>query len=124
MKMMALSVKQPWADLIVEGVKDIENRTWSTNRRGRLLIHASKKWDDGDYAELFGKKEQCVYGAIIGIASLVDCVAHHHSDWFEGPYGFVLKNARKFRDPIPYKGRLGIFIVELGDGPFVLKGFA
>jgi hypothetical protein len=40
--MKAITIKQPWAFLIVEGVKDIENRTWKTNFRGRVLIHASK----------------------------------------------------------------------------------
>jgi hypothetical protein len=41
-------------------------------------------------------------GGIIGIAEIVDCVAAHTSPWFEGPFGFVLRNARKlsFR-PMP-----------------------
>jgi hypothetical protein len=39
--MKALTVKQPWASLIVEGIKNIENRTWKTNFRGRILIHAA-----------------------------------------------------------------------------------
>ncbi len=30
----ALSLKQPWAWLVVKGYKDIENRSWSTNHRG------------------------------------------------------------------------------------------
>ena len=38
----ALTIKQPYASLIVEGIKDIENRTWKTNYRGRILIHAGK----------------------------------------------------------------------------------
>ena len=40
-----LSVRQPWAWLIVAGLKDIENRTWKTDYRGRLLIHAGKEFD-------------------------------------------------------------------------------
>ena len=39
--MKAITIKQPFASLIVEGIKDIENRTWKTNLRGRVLIHAS-----------------------------------------------------------------------------------
>ena len=39
--MKALSIKQPWASLIAHGIKDIENRTWKTNFRGRIYIHAS-----------------------------------------------------------------------------------
>ena len=38
--MRVLSVRQPWASLLVRGVKDIENRTWSTTYRGPVLIHA------------------------------------------------------------------------------------
>jgi len=43
--MKALSIRQPWAWLLVEGFKDIENRTWKTNYRGSFLIHASKQFD-------------------------------------------------------------------------------
>lgn len=113
MKMMALSVKQPWADLIVSGVKDVENRTRFTNRRGPLLIHASKQWSKDEYAHLFGEPEDFIFGAIIGMVDLQNCVANHDSDWFEGPYGLVLKNARKFPVPAPYKGRLGFFVVDV-----------
>ena len=40
--MKAITIKQPWASLIVAGIKDIENRTWKTSFRGRVLIHAAK----------------------------------------------------------------------------------
>ena len=43
--MKAISVKQPWASLIISGIKDIENRKWKTNYRGRVLIHASNSTD-------------------------------------------------------------------------------
>jgi hypothetical protein len=45
--MKALSIKQPWAWLIVSGHKDIENRNCPTRFRGRLLVHAGKKVDRG-----------------------------------------------------------------------------
>jgi len=44
--MKTLSVKQPWAYLLCAGIKDIENRTWKTNYRGRVFIHASAKPDN------------------------------------------------------------------------------
>lgn len=47
--MRSLTIKQPWASLIVEGIKDIENRTWKTHFRGRIYVHASAKtatWED------------------------------------------------------------------------------
>ena len=40
--MKVITIKQPWASLIVSGLKNIENRTWKTNFRGRVLIHAAK----------------------------------------------------------------------------------
>lgn len=43
--MKVLSIRQPWAWLIMTGLKDIENRTWNTDFRGRFAIHASKKFD-------------------------------------------------------------------------------
>ncbi len=47
--MKCLSVRQPWASLIIRGTKDVENRTWDTDYRGRLAIHASKRREtEGD----------------------------------------------------------------------------
>ena len=49
--MKALSIRQPWAWLIVNGYKDIENRTWSTDFRGRVYVHAGRKIKSGDFPE-------------------------------------------------------------------------
>src|SRR4051812_5208588 len=74
-----LSVRQPWAWLIVQGYKDIENRTWSTTYRGRLLIHASSKKPSLDLL-LQVKRDfklnlpECFdLGGIVGFADVVDC---------------------------------------------------
>jgi len=116
--MKALSIRQPWAWLIVNGIKNIENREWPTNYRGPLLIHASKKWDQQGYEFILKvmdvwvpSKPHHVYGAIIGVVDLIDCVREHGSPWFFGPHGFVLENARKFKSPIQWRGQLGIFEV-------------
>jgi hypothetical protein len=116
--MKALSIRQPWAWLIANGHKDIENRCWKTYLRGRFLIHASKGMTRDDYAtasvmaeeqgiELpsFGDLER---GGIIGEATITDCVTQDASPWFFGEYGFVIKDAR----PLPFapcKGALGFF---------------
>jgi hypothetical protein len=50
--MKAISIRQPWAWLIVNGMKDIENRTWKTNYRGQLFIHASSKFDNRPLPEI------------------------------------------------------------------------
>jgi hypothetical protein len=98
-----LSVRQPWAWLIVQGYKDIENRTWSTTYRGRLLIHASSKKPSLDLL-LQVKRDfklnlpECFdLGGIVGFADVVDCVTSSRSRWMQGPIGWKLKNA----SPLP-----------------------
>jgi hypothetical protein len=113
----AISIQQPWAWLIVNGIKDIENRTWATRYRGPLLILASQK-PCYDYAAVVKKLKKKGYplpdsldrGGIVGIVDLVDCVTHSRSTWFQGPYGFVLENARTL-PYTPWKGKLGLFNV-------------
>lgn len=107
----ALSIRQPWAWLIVHEIKDVENRTWKTNFRGRVLIHASKKIDLAAYDNVrYGlpRPEDLETGGIVGVAEIVDCVEKSKSQWFGGPYGFVLTNSR----PLPFypeKGKLYFF---------------
>ncbi len=116
----AISVYQPWADLIVRGIKDIENRSWPTRFRGKILIHAGSniKWDIvKKYRRTLGLDSVDDYEpqtmAIVGMAEIVDCVTTHRSRFFLGPYGFVLRNAVRFRKPIRYRGRQRIFRVPL-----------
>lgn len=122
-KMKALSIRQPWATLIIDGHKDIENREWSTRVRGWVAIHASKgctreEWEDADFfcvlrclprprplAEL-----QRLRGGFIGFAWLGDCVESHTSPWFVGTYGHVFYRPQP-RPFIQYKGQLGYFDV-------------
>jgi hypothetical protein len=100
-RMPALSIRQPWAWLIVNGFKDIENRDWPTKFRGPLLIHAGKKLTVPDYdaAMLFieayvdpalvGKVPDIgdlLLGGVTGMVTLTDCVAHHTSPWFTGGF--------------------------------------
>jgi len=119
--MKAISIRQPWASLIVEGYKDIENRTWESFYRGPLLIHASLKYDyEGEewikmymgFAFEFVKSFPT--GCLMGQVTMDDCVIEHPSDWFFGPFGFVFKEPMKFLQPISYKGKLGIFNVPYG----------
>ena len=114
--LFALSVKQPWAALLVAGVKTIEVRTWPTARRGRILIHASRIPDDRPegWALITTPELRALAdlrGGVIGVAELsecrtyttpavfaAECAQHRNSpDWFVPPrlFGFV------FRDPRP-----------------------
>lgn len=118
--MIALSILQPWAWLIVNGHKDIENRTWATKRRGDILIHAGKRWGREQRDDLAGVREMFPHlqipdefdlGGIVGAARIIDCVSEHPSRWFNGPFGFVLDQQRKSPHFVPYKGQLGFFAV-------------
>jgi hypothetical protein len=115
----ALAVRQPWAWLIVNGFKDIENRSRRTRHRGPLLIHASLSRDS--YAENVQSVKrkhgisvplEVERGGIIGVVDVIDCVESHKSKWFEkGNFGWVLANPRrlKFRR---CKGALNLFRPE------------
>ncbi len=129
---LALSIRQPWAWLIVNGFKPIENRTWATPYRGPLLIHAGKTLRPADYdaAMLFIEAfvnpdlvhqvpdmDELPLGGFVGVATLVDCVRESASPWFTGAdtedgHGFVLQDVREI-DFMPWKGRLGFFNVNL-----------
>ncbi|MDR2223588.1 MAG: ASCH domain-containing protein [Flavobacteriaceae bacterium] len=116
----AISVKQPWAELICLGVKDIENRTWKTKFRGRVYIHAPAKEDKSsrltteqvnaiDHIE----ETRLELSAIIGEVDIVDCVQNHKSIWAEkgeGIWHWVLKNPVFYEQPIlNVKGKLGLW---------------
>ncbi|VWD49752.1 hypothetical protein BLA17378_08633 [Burkholderia aenigmatica] len=127
--MKALSIRQPWAWLIVQGFKDIENRTWPTRFRGRVLIHASKGMTKAEYEDVddylvlsadddarmleLPDRGDLLRGGIVGVATITDCVlpAHRKSPWhMEGQFGFQLADAK----PVPFvecKGALGFFDV-------------
>lgn len=119
--MKALSIKQPWAWLIIHGGKDIENRTWHTKHRGRFLVHASKGMKRIDYAWVkryaaerdvaIPSFEDLERGGIIGSVELVDSVATSDSPWYMGEKGFVLRDP----EPLPFrpcKGQLQFFEVQ------------
>lgn len=122
--MKTLSIRQPWAWLIVNGYKDIENRSWATKFRGRMLVHASKSMTRQDYADAqfvaasqgiaIPKPEELERGGIVGAVDVIDCVPSSASPWFFGDWGFSLAKAEKLPFQ-PLKGRLGFF-----EGPDLL----
>src|SRR5262249_50285478 len=77
----------------IEPHKNIENRSWPTNYRAPLLIHASLKNDKQPCVD-HGLDPTKLETAVLGIAEIVHCVSTHQGGWCEGPYGFVLKNRR------------------------------
>ena len=141
-KLPVLSIRQPWAWLILNAGKDIENRCWPTKFRGRFLIHAAKGctkteyedalWFAGDFEQrtvaathLPGSPAVRVpeikdlpRGGIVGVAEIVDCVDESESDWFVGEYGFVLRNVEPL-EFLPVTGALGFFRLPNDNSPSV-----
>ena len=112
--MRMLSVRQPWAELIVSGVKDVENRSMVTHHRGPLLIHASLSKNDPEFFTDYDVHLDVPRGAIVGVVNVVDCSSELRSEWHEdGSYGWYLEDAKRFEKPIPYKGAVGIMKVAL-----------
>ncbi len=125
--MLALSIRQPWSWLIVSGIKDVENRRWHTAFRGRIYVHAGKSFDQEGYEYLLREtggldlplKVDYQLGALIGEVDIVDCkfrkaFAIAFSRWHEhGSWGFILANPVMYEQPIPCKGQLGLFEVNM-----------
>jgi hypothetical protein len=98
----ALSLKQPWATLLVHGLKSIEVRNWPTARRGRILVHAARISDERPEAwrrlpaELEEHAKLC--GGIVGAAELTSCVTYSSLD------SFVKDQAEHLNEPSWYTG--------------------
>jgi hypothetical protein len=123
--MKALTINQPWAEMICRGLKRVENRTWPTNYRGPLAIHVGKSlaWlkaqDDCTWPAQYGvelpQAAEMAFGAIVAVVELVDCVPidrlplELQTAWAEGPWCWVLKDARRLEKPIICKGSLQLW---------------
>lgn len=125
--MKALTICQPYAHLIVNGDKLVENRDWPTRYRGRLLIHAgkSREWlDDGEEQEYAEAGAPLVFGAVVGEAQLADVLHIARIEWGEydakypwlrehghthGPWCWVLQDVRRYDRPMPWKGAQGLW---------------
>lgn len=119
--MKALTICQPYAELIARGDKRVENRKWATDYRGLLAIHAGKS---RDWLSTLGDESNIAladmaFGAVVAVASLVDCVRvdlisssscpphllwmrdHEHT---HGPWCFVLEAVIRLATPYPCRG--------------------
>lgn len=126
-----LSIRQPWAALILAGHKPIENRTWETLWTGRFLVHAGKKVDDTfatwEFTEYVLDREvaDLPTGAYLGSARLVGVHREHNGccqPWGDhGQYHWVLAEPETFPEPVPGPGRLGLYRTP-GDIRAALEG--
>lgn len=123
--MRALTICQPYAELILRGDKRVENRTWETKYRGPLAIHAgkSRQWFDGDDDLIGMLGEMPPFGAIVGRCNVIDCVhiddieagqydaaypwlsAHEHT---RGPWCWIVDDVERL-EAVPFKGSQGLF---------------
>ena len=133
--MKAITIKQPWASLIVHGIKDIENRTWSCPKKylgQRVLIHSSgKPLNYDNFYDSILTNEQLLAlpenkewkdfsfctGSIIGSVEIIDCVQNHPSIWAEkGVYNWVLANPILYENPIK-----DVKKANISDGAYIFE---
>jgi hypothetical protein len=104
--LFALSLKQPWATLLVTGLKTIEVRRWPTARRGRILIHAARKPDER--AEAWAlvpeewKEASQQLGGIVGAGTITDCIAYRTPEGFAADQFKHLNQPSWFESPVLY----------------------
>ena len=127
--MKVLTIKQPWATLIIQGDKRFEFRSWQTKYRGELLIHAGKGIDKEAMKRLENYiPKDMPTGKILGKVTLVDCVQMspefkemllkenkdiYADSSFKENYGWQLKNVEVFDNLIEAKGKLGLWEYEI-----------
>jgi len=114
--MKAITVCQPWAWAIVSGPKRVENRSWFSRYRGPLLIHAgkSKAWMCTALADGTPVPEGLAFGALVGVATVVDCVpvaTAPPSPFTFGPWCWLLDNVWALAEPVPYRGAQNLWNV-------------
>lgn len=142
--MRVLTLRQPWAWMVVAGIKTIETRTWRTNYRGLVVIHASKKFGNEEKETIYRMARWSEFlnnalrsaifdtGAIIGEANLEACFRFNNFETFEtlqekhccipvedyswaNRWGWELSLAKKYKQPIPIKGKLGLWDLSPDD---------
>lgn len=122
--MKALSIRQPWADLIIQGKKTLELRNWAVRHRGPLAIHASQTVDEAACRANGIDPHTVSAGVLIGTVELLDIVPldeesikthsqdHLGTGIFKPPiYGWKFSNPKILEKPVPYTGRMGLFNV-------------
>ena len=125
--MKALTIKEPWASLIIEGYKKYEFRSWKTKYRGKILVHAGLSIEKDMLKRFNDYKIDVKPGYIIGEVTITDCilvdekfnkelrdidpVVYGRSNHVEN-YAWKIENVIKYDNPIPCKGKLGLWNYE------------
>ena len=122
--MKCLSIKEPFASLIINGYKKYEFRSWKTNYRGKILIHASKSYAKVAVNRFEKLNLKYFPGCIIGEAEIIDCIliTKEFEDSLKNEnklvygisgdrkgYAWVLSNIKKYDKLIEVNGKLGLW---------------
>ena len=123
----ALSIRQPWVELILQGRKTIEVRTWATPHRGELWLHSGVRQDRHLFKRFNFEAGDLTFGALVGKCEVYDCIEFTNDTWTrwyeqhfnEGPlnkrlYAWFLRNSIRIQ-PKPLKGRLGLIKIDAPD---------
>lgn len=121
--MKVLTIKEPWASLIINGYKKYEFRSWKTNYRGKILIHAGKSIDK-DMLFIANKYNIKINpGKILGEVEITDCMKVdedfnkkikqentlvYHSNYAD-KYAWKIENIKKYDTLVEVKGKLGLW---------------
>lgn len=103
----ALTVREPWASLLVRGLKSEEYRSRNTKRRGLVLIHSSLTYQIG-WEEIFKDfsapcPDELELNCILGAVEIYDCIST------EDGYAWKVRNAVKFSNPPECRGALSFW---------------
>ena len=125
--MRVLTLKQPWATLVAEGIKKIEFRTWKTNYRGKVLIHAGAGVDKKDMEKFKNLNLEFPSKRIIAEVEIVDCLELNdelnqkiieekniaYGSKYRTGYAWKLKNVKKININKEINGKLGLWNIDL-----------
>jgi len=123
--MKAISIRQQYAYLIMNGEKTVENRSWPTKYRGSMVIHAGvNRADYRDVVKTMGlarlqhdcgvpELTDADFGVLMAIVNIVDCVPlaevkEEDQLYADGPWCWILRDPRPIV-PIEFTGKLGLF---------------
>lgn len=127
--MKAITLWQPWATLIALQEKPYETRHWPTSYRGKIAIHASKKWDNEIISYVYDWRVQKVMlkyrlqewdlarGAIVCIGELTDCIPtslvpkneQRFGDFTPGRFAWKIEHVKTLLNPIEIRGKQGLW---------------
>ena len=127
--MKVLTLKQPWATLVAEGIKKYEFRTWKTNYHGKVLIHAGAGVDKKELAKFKDLNLEYLSKKIIAEVEIEDCLELDdnlnkkiinenniaYGSKYRTGYAWKLKNVKKINVDKDINGKLGLWNIDLKD---------